>query len=115
MKTIKISNHRSSPLFFLIAGERRNTSMGGTPKKHGCIYLLFGVHLDTAEQPAEAMTHMQKCSLLSFLHQFSKLGAAKHAGVYVLLFESKPYVRRVLDYFYHRTEGCSKVIGFGVP
>lgn len=89
--------------------------MGGTPKKHGCIYLLFGVHPDTAEQPAEAMTHMQKCSLLSFLHQFSKLRAAKHAGVYVLLFESKPYVRRVLDYFYHRTEGCSKVIGFGVP
>lgn len=73
------------------------------------------VRLDRAEQPAEAMTHMQKCSLVSFLPQFSKPGAANHAvGVYVLHFESEPYVKRVLDHFCHKAEGRSKVRGFHV-
>ena len=39
----------------------------------------------------------------------------KRAGASVLHFESKRYVKRVLDHFCHKTEEHSKVIGFRVP
>lgn len=80
MKTIRISDHRSRPLFSDSGENRKNTTKGLIPRGVPLHIPSDRVHLDRAEQPAEATTHMQKCSLVSFLHQFSKPGAAKHAA-----------------------------------
>lgn len=100
MKTIKIPNQRSSPLFSDNGKKRRNAREDDTSRWAQLHIPSAWVHLNRAEQPAEATTHMQKHSVVSFLHQFSEPGAVKQAaGGSMLHFESELYIKKAAGFF----------------
>lgn len=102
-------------LFFLIVGGRVDIPAWVAPPGSVVAWTAWnssGQHRATSRSHN---THAEMLSVFILSSLFQAWGSKTHSRSICAAPKSESCVKRVGNVFYHKTEGCSKVIRFGVP